>query len=97
MISQILARHSVFQCQVSYQNVWRGPKNPRLYSLSQIYPHWNWNPKLNTKLSLEFQFEYGFKLEFQVELSIIWESVLNHRRGPQQRNTVIICMFACKS
>ncbi len=29
-------------------------------ALSQIYPHWNWNSKLNTKLSLEFQFEYGF-------------------------------------
>ncbi len=46
---------------------------PRLYidghlnALSQIYPHWNWNPKLNTKLRLEFQVEYGFKLEFQVE------------------------------
>ncbi len=36
-------------------------------ALSQIYPHWNWNSKLNTKLRLEFQVEYGFKLEFQVE------------------------------
>ena len=36
-------------------------------TLSQIYPHWNWNSKLNTKLRLEFQVEYGFKLEFQVE------------------------------
>ena len=45
------------------------------YTLSQIYPHWTWNSKLNTKLSLEFQFEYGFKVEFQVELLIIRESV----------------------
>ena len=33
-------------------------------ALSQIYPYWNWNSKLNTKLRLEFQVEYGFKLEF---------------------------------
>ncbi len=36
-------------------------------TLSQIYPNWNRNSKLNTKLRLEFQVEYGFKLEFQVE------------------------------
>ena len=36
-------------------------------TLSQIYPHWNWNSKLNTKLRLELQVEYGFKLEFQVK------------------------------
>ncbi len=36
-------------------------------TLSQIYPYWNWNSKLNTKLRLEFQVEYRFKLEFQVE------------------------------
>ncbi len=48
-------------------------------TLSQIYPHWNWNSKLNTKHRLEFQFEcgfHGFKLEFQVELLIRWESVI---------------------
>ncbi len=37
------------------------------HTLSKIYPHWNWNSKLNSKLRLEFQVEYGFKLEFQVE------------------------------
>ncbi len=36
-------------------------------TLSQMYPHWNWNSKLNTNFRLEFQGEYGFKLEFQVE------------------------------
>ncbi len=45
-------------------------------TLSQIYPHSNWNSKLNTKLRLEFQVEYGLKLEFQVELLIRWESVV---------------------
>ena len=39
----------------------------RSTTLSQIYPHWNWNSKWNTKLRLEFKVEYGFKLEFQVE------------------------------
>ncbi len=47
-------------------------------SLSQIYPHWNWNSKLNTKLRLEFQVEYGFKLEFRVEWLIRWESVSSY-------------------
>ena len=48
----------------------------RLYAtLSQIYPHWNWNSKLNTKLRLVLQFEYGFKSEFQVEWLIRRESV----------------------
>ena len=37
------------------------------HALSQIYPHWNWNPKLNTIFRLELQVEYGFKLELQVE------------------------------
>ncbi len=37
------------------------------HTLSQIYPHWDWNSKLNTKLRLEFHVEYGFKLELQVE------------------------------
>ncbi len=37
------------------------------HALSQIYPHWIWNSKLNTKLRLEFKVEYEFKLEFQVE------------------------------
>ena len=50
-------------------------------TLSQIYPHWNWNSKLNTKLRLEFQFECGFKLEFQVELLIRWESAWLIRVG----------------
>ncbi len=45
-------------------------------TLSQIYPHSNWNSKLNTRLRLEFQVEYRFKLELQVEWLIRWESVL---------------------
>ncbi len=36
-------------------------------TLSQLYPHWNWNSKFNTKLRKEFQVEYKLKLEFQVE------------------------------
>ncbi len=49
--------------------------NNTVATLSQIYPHWNWNFKSNAKLRLEFQVEYRFKLEFQVELLICWESV----------------------
>ncbi len=52
--------------------------NRALHTLSQIYPHSNWNSNLNTKLRLEFQVEYGLKLEFQVELLIRRESVYRH-------------------
>ena len=31
--------------------------HPYTDTLSQNYPHWNWNSKLNAKLSLGFQFE----------------------------------------
>ena len=52
----------------------------RIHALSQIYPHSNWNSKLNTKLRLEFQVEYGLKLEFQLELLIRRESVVPSSR-----------------
>ncbi len=49
-------------------------------TLSQIYPHSNWNSTLTSKLRLEFQFEYRFKLEFQVEWLMRWESVCSEKK-----------------
>ncbi len=63
---------------------------PWLPTLSQMYPHSNWNFKFNTKLRLEFQVEYGFKLEFQVEQLICRESADQSRRWQVECKTDLI-------
>ncbi len=73
---KVIALHNI-KCDLTTSHIMGRANSVIIPTLSQIYPHWNSNSKLNTKLSLEFQIEYGFKFEFQVKLSIIWESALS--------------------
>ena len=53
-----LKKLSIESITVGTESIPMSGTTNNLGALSQIYPHWNWNSKLNTKLRLEFQIEY---------------------------------------